>query len=50
MVPRGQRENPYGRILGFLDRNRYFFFQIFQTHHFSEYLVAPGIELRPLDL
>jgi hypothetical protein len=36
--------DPYGRILGFLDRNRYFFFQVaheaewtpFQTHYFSE--------------
>jgi hypothetical protein len=23
-VPRGQREDPYGRILGILDRSRYF--------------------------
>jgi hypothetical protein len=47
---------PYGRILGFLDRNLYFFFQVapqfysrccvdlFQTHYFSENLVVPGIE------
>jgi hypothetical protein len=53
---------PYGRILGFLDRSRYFFFQEapnctheaewtpFQTHYFSDYLVAPGIESGPLDL
>jgi hypothetical protein len=47
----------YGRILGFLDRNRYFFFQVapqlytheaewtpFQTHYFTENLVAPVIE------
>jgi hypothetical protein len=54
--------NPYGRNLGFLDRSRYFFFQValsyihevewtsFQTHYFSENLVAPGIKPRPLDL
>jgi hypothetical protein len=46
--------NPYGRNLGFLDRSRYFFFQVketpFQTHYFSENLVAPGIEPGPLDL
>jgi hypothetical protein len=48
--------DPYGRYLGFLDRSRYFFFQVllnctheaewipFQTHYFSEKLVAPGIE------
>jgi hypothetical protein len=52
---------PYGRNLGFIDRNTYFFFQValqlyealwspFQTHYFSENLVAPGIEARPLDL
>jgi hypothetical protein len=52
----------YGRILGFLDRNRYFFFKQlldctheaewtpFKTHYFSENLVAPGIEPEPLDL
>jgi hypothetical protein len=52
----------YGRNLGFLDRSRYFFFQVapkfyseaewtpFQTHYFSENLVAPGIEPGPLDL
>jgi hypothetical protein len=45
--------DPYSRILGFLDRSRYFFFQIapqctheaertkFQTHYFSENLVPP---------
>jgi hypothetical protein len=27
-VPRVSVTNPYGRILGFLDRNRYFFFQV----------------------
>jgi hypothetical protein len=28
-VPRGQRDtDPYGRILGFLDRSRYFFYQV----------------------
>jgi hypothetical protein len=54
--------NPYGRILGFLDRSRYFLFLVllnctheaewtpFQTHYFSENLVAPGIESGPLDL
>jgi hypothetical protein len=42
----------YSRILGFLDRSRYFFFLSrtqesewapFQTHYFSQNLVAPGI-------
>jgi hypothetical protein len=51
--------DPYGRILGFLDRSRYFFFQVapheaewtpFQTHYLSENLVVPGIEPGPLDL
>jgi hypothetical protein len=44
--------DPYGRILGFVDRSRYVFFQIasFQTHYFSENLVVPGIEPGPLDL
>jgi hypothetical protein len=49
--------DPYGRILGFLDRSRYFFFQVaeaewtpFQTHYFSENLVALEIEPGPLDL
>jgi hypothetical protein len=54
--------DPYGRILGFLDRSRYFSFKWllnctheaewtpFQTHYFSENLVAPGIEPGPLDL
>jgi hypothetical protein len=48
----------HGCILSFLDRSRYYFFQIaphctheaewtpFQTHYFSENVVAPGIELR----
>jgi hypothetical protein len=48
--------NPYGTILGFLDRSSYFFFQVapqlysrgwvapFQTHYFSENLEVPGIE------
>jgi hypothetical protein len=35
----------YGSILGFLDRSR-----SFQTHYFSENLVAPGMESGPLDL
>jgi hypothetical protein len=54
--------DPNGSILDFLDRSRYFFFQVapelyseaewtpFQTHYFSENLVAPGIEPGPLDL
>jgi hypothetical protein len=48
--------DPYGSILAFLDRSHYFFFQLapkltpFQTHNFSENLVAPGIEPVPLDL
>jgi hypothetical protein len=54
--------NPYGRILGFLDRNRYIFLQVaprlysrgwvtlFQTHYFSENLVAPGIKPGLADL
>jgi hypothetical protein len=51
----------YGCIIAVLDRGRYFFFQValqaheaewtpFQTHYFSENLVAPGIEPEPLDL
>jgi hypothetical protein len=49
----------YGSILGFVDRNRYFFFQVaphdaewnpFQTHYFSENLAVQGIEPGPLDL
>jgi hypothetical protein len=51
--------DPYGRDLGFLDRSRYIFFQVapneaewtpFQTHYFSENLVAPGTEPGPLYL
>jgi hypothetical protein len=52
--------NPYGRNLDFLDRSRYFFFQVAsqlhprthasQTHYYSENLVALGIEPGPLDL
>jgi hypothetical protein len=50
--------DPYVSILGFLDRSHYFSFQVaphcthevewtpFQTHYFSENLVAPGIEPR----
>jgi hypothetical protein len=34
----------YGRILGFLD------WSPFQIHYFSGNLIAPGIELGPLDL
>jgi hypothetical protein len=52
----------YGRILDFLDRGSYFFFQVapqftheaewtpFQNHYFSENMVAPGIEPGLLDL
>jgi hypothetical protein len=51
--------DPHGRIAGVLDRGRYLFFQVapheaertpFQTHYFSENLVAPGIEPGSLDL
>jgi hypothetical protein len=51
--------DPYFRSLGFLDRSRYFFFQVapheaecspFQTHYFTENLVTPGIEPGSLDL
>jgi hypothetical protein len=52
--------DPFGRILGFLDRSRYFFFQVapqyeaewtpFQTYYFSENVVAPAIEPGSLDL
>jgi hypothetical protein len=39
--------DPYGRILDFLDRSRYFFFQ---TLYFSENLVGPGNELGLLNI
>jgi hypothetical protein len=51
--------DPYCRVLGFLGRSRCFFFSkqlsctreaewtSFQTHYFSENLVAPGIEPGP---
>jgi hypothetical protein len=54
--------DPYGRILGFLDRSRHFSFKKifnftheaewipFQTNYFSENLVAPEIEPGTLDL
>jgi hypothetical protein len=54
--------DPYGSILDFLDRNRYFSFKYLlsctheaewtpsQTHFFSENLLTPGIEPGPLDL
>jgi hypothetical protein len=45
--------DPYGRILGFLDRSRYFLFHVaprFQTHYFSEHFIAPEIKPGPLDL
>jgi hypothetical protein len=53
--------DPYGRILGFLDRSRYFSIKqllsctheaectSFQTHYFF-FLVVPGIEPGPPDL
>jgi hypothetical protein len=55
-------EDPYGDILDYLDRSRYFSIKQllsctheaewtpFQTHYFSENLVAPGIESGPLHL
>jgi hypothetical protein len=54
--------DPYSRIFEFLDRSRYFSIKQllsctheaewtpFQTHYFSENVVAPGIEAGPLDL
>jgi hypothetical protein len=54
--------DPYGRILDFLAGAATFSFKYslnsthkaewtpFQTRYFSENLVAPGIETRPLDL
>jgi hypothetical protein len=54
--------DPYGRILGFLDRRSYYFFQVvfnctheaesiaFGTHYVSENLVVSGIESGSLDL
>jgi hypothetical protein len=55
--------DPYGRILGFLDQSSYFFsfkwllsctheaeWTPFQTHYFLENVVAPIVELRPLDM
>jgi hypothetical protein len=54
--------DPYCLILDLLDRSRYLFFHVvpqlyseaewipFQTHYFSENLVAPGIEPGFLDL
>jgi hypothetical protein len=57
--------DPYVHILAFLDWSRYFFLQVapqlhsctheadwtpFQTHYFSENLVAPGNESEHLDL
>jgi hypothetical protein len=48
--------DPHGRIITFLDRSQYFFFQVapqlyfeaewtpFQTHYFSENVVMLGIE------
>jgi hypothetical protein len=54
--------DPYGRSLGLLDRNRYYFLHVshhlysrgwwtpFQTQYFTENLVVPEIEPGPLDL
>jgi hypothetical protein len=54
--------DPYGRILGFLNRSRYYSskhlvnctheaeYTPFQTHNVSENLVVPGIKPGPLDL
>jgi hypothetical protein len=43
--------DPHCRVLGFVDRSRYEAeWTLFQTNYFSENLVAPGIELGPLDL
>jgi hypothetical protein len=53
---------PYGHVLGFLDRSRYFYFKYplsfiyeaeltpFQTHYFSEIVVEPGTEPGPLHM
>jgi hypothetical protein len=55
------RWDPYSRNIDFLDRSRYYFFKLdpnctqeaewapFQTHYFSDNLVATGIEPGPLD-
>jgi hypothetical protein len=40
MLPRGQRDRSYGRILDFLDRSRYFFFQV-APHLYSRNWVDP---------
>jgi hypothetical protein len=54
--------NLHGHILGFLDWNYYYSskkllsctheaeWTLFPTHYFSENLIEPGIEPRPLDL
>jgi hypothetical protein len=54
--------DPYGHILGFLDRSRYFSIKYllisahvvewtqFRTRYYSENLVVPGIEPGPPDL
>jgi hypothetical protein len=46
--------DPYNRILGFLGRSRYFFFQVASQlcsqGFFSENLAAPRIEPELLDL
>jgi hypothetical protein len=44
--------DPHGRILGFLARSRYFFFQVAPElyQEAEKNLVGPGIEPGPLDL
>jgi hypothetical protein len=43
MMPRGQLTDPYGRILDFLDWNRYFFFQV-ASQLYSRGLVDPILD------
>jgi hypothetical protein len=57
LVPRGQRDGPYGRILDFLDLSRYCFFQVaphctneaewtpFQ-HQYSQKMISAGNRTR----
>jgi hypothetical protein len=46
--------DPYGRILGFLDRSRYFFFQVapelYLSGHRSRPTTSQKIEPGPLDM
>jgi hypothetical protein len=62
LVPRGLRDILYGRIFGFLERSRYFFFQVapqlyqrgwedpVADDYFSENAVALRIEPGPLSV